>query len=188
MELLEAIKGRRSIYAYKPDPVPEETLMQLLEAATWAPSHRNSQPWEFVLIGPETRKQLAAVFREAMEIGPLSDPAVPEARKEVFRRFMNDFGGAPALVAVMSRPPEKEIDRAEFPISTGVAVQNLMLTAHAAGLGTVWVSVGRHPKARPILQVPDGYDVVAVLPIGYPAEVPPAPPREPVATKLRRLP
>lgn len=188
MELFEAIKGRRSVYAYKPDPIPEDKLMQILEAATWAPSHRNSQPWEFVLIGPESRKQLAAVLQEAMEAGPLRNPEVPEARKEVFRRFMVDFGGAPALLAVLSRPPEKDIDKAEFPISTGVAVQNLMLAAHALGLGTVWVSVGRHPKARPILQVPDGYEAVAVLPIGYPADVPPAPPREPVANKLRRLP
>ena len=56
MELFEAIRGRRSVHLYKPDPVPEDLVMRLLEAATWAPSHRNSQPWEFLLVGPETRQ------------------------------------------------------------------------------------------------------------------------------------
>ncbi len=188
MELFEAIKGRRSVYAFKPDPVSEDTLMQILDAGTWAPSHRNSQPWEFVLIGAEARKQLLEIYRQVLEAGPLQSPVLPEARKQVFRQFSQDFGGAPTLVAVLSKPPEMDIDKAEYPIAAGLAAQNIMLAAYALGIGTVWLSVGRHPKAREILQVPEGAEAVAVLVMGYPEAFPPAPPREPAADKIRRVP
>lgn len=190
MELFEAIKERRSVYAYKSDPVSEETLMQVLEAGTLAPSHGNCQPWEFVLVGPEGRGKLLKLFREFVdsEAGPLQNPDIPEARKEVLRKFREDFGGAPVLLAVLTKPPVNPIDKPEYPVTGGLAAQNIMLAATGLGLGTVWLSVGQNPKARDILQVPEGGEVIAVLPLGYPEVVPPAKPREPAADKIRRVP
>lgn len=188
VKLFEAIKERRSVYFYKPDPVPEETLMQVLEAGTLAPSHGNIQPWEFVLIGPEGRGKLLGMFREFVEAGPLQDPNLPEARKEVLRKFRKDFGGAPVLLAVLTKPPVNPVDKPEYPVTGGLAAQNIMLAATSLGLGTVWLSVGQNPKARDVLQAPEGGTVIAVLPLGYPEVVPPAKPREPAADKIRRVP
>lgn len=178
------------MYFYKPDPVPGEMLMKVLEAGTLAPSHANVQPWEFVLIGPEGRGKLLALFGEFMDspAGPLKNPDIPEARKEVLRKFREDFGGAPELLAVLTKPPVNPIDKPEYPVTGGLAAQNIMLAATSLGLGTVWLSVGQNPKAREILQVPEGGTVIAVLPLGFPEVVPPAKPRQPAADKTRRVP
>jgi len=74
LELLEAIYNRRSVRAFKPDPLSDEVLNKLLEAGTWAPSHSNNQPWEFVILGDVTRRELAAAYLTYMEAGPLKNP------------------------------------------------------------------------------------------------------------------
>ena len=65
MDVMEAIRGRRSVRAFEPDDLPEELLDEILEAGTWAPSHRNAQPWDFVRVGPQARAKLLGMLSAA---------------------------------------------------------------------------------------------------------------------------
>lgn len=188
MELLDAIRERRTVRTFRPDPVPEETVMAILEAGTWAPSHGNKQPWEFVLIGPATRAGLAARFREILEAGSLRSPELPEARKQAARAFAVDFGGAPLLFAVVCPPATTDLDRYDFPLGAAAALQNLTLAAWEKQLGAIWLSIGNNPLVRELLGVGPDSTIAGIVAMGVPENVPPPQPRVPVAEKLRRLP
>lgn len=69
MQVKEAIRNRRTVRTFRPDPITDQILNELLEAATWAPSHSNTQPWEFIVIGPNTREQLLQAYRKMVEAG-----------------------------------------------------------------------------------------------------------------------
>jgi nitroreductase len=187
MHILEHLRQRRTVRRFKPDAIPRATLDALFEAAMWAPSHGNAQPWEFVVVGPETRARLLAMFRaKADEL--LADPELPEPRRRAIMILEEDFGGAPFMVAVVSRPPADDLERLENPLSAAAAVQNLCLAAWDEGIGAVWLSFGAAPPVRGVLGIRDGETVVALLGMGFPAEVPPAPPRDAVAGHLREVP
>jgi nitroreductase len=187
MEMLDHLKGRRTVRKFKPDPIPRGTLDAILEAAMWAPSHGNAQPWELVVVGPQARGRLLALLRaKADEL--LADPELPAPKRRNLTILREDFGGAPFMVAVVSRPPVEDLEKLENPLSTAAAVQNMCLAAWDAGVGSVWLSVGAAPPARQILGIEAGASVVALLAMGYPDEVPPAPPRDPVAAHLREVP
>ncbi|MFO7652388.1 MAG: nitroreductase [Candidatus Krumholzibacteriia bacterium] len=187
MDVLELIRSRRTVRRFKSDPIPQAVLGEILEAAMWAPSHGNTQPWEFIAVGPQGRARLLALMQAKID-ELLQAPDLPEPRRQAMLALREDFGGAPALIAVVSRPPTEELEKLEHLTSTGAAVQNLCLAAWARDIGSVWLSVGSAPPSRPILQVPDGATVVALLALGYPDQVPPAPPREAATTRLRSVP
>jgi nitroreductase len=187
MNTMDLLKARRTVRKFKPDPIPKPVLDGIFEAAMWAPSHGNSQPWEFVTIGPTTRAKLLKMLQaKAEEI--LADPNLPPPRREAVLALREDFGGAPFMVAVLSRPPVEEIEKVENPLSAATAVQNMTLAAWDAGVGAVWLTLGAAPPVRPLLDVPEGASVVALLAMGFPAEVPPAPPRESYVSRLREVP
>jgi nitroreductase len=187
MKVLDHLKARRTVRKFKPDPLPQPVLDLIFEAAMWAPSHGNTQPWEFVTIGPTTRGKLLKMLQtKAEEL--LADPDLPPPRRAALLALKEDFGGAPFMVAVLSRPPTEDIEKIENPLSVATAVQNMTLAAWDAGVGAVWLTLGAAPPVRPLLDVQEGASVVALLAMGYPAEVPPAPPREPYASRLRQVP
>lgn len=188
MEISEAIVNRRTVRAFRPDPISDEVLNNILEAGTWAPSHGNNQPWEFIIIGPETRQKLQKAYEEMMENGPLKNPELPEERKALMRKFIANFGGAPVLLAVACEPPAKDVDRYDFPLSSAAAIQNISLAAWEKEIGCVWLSFGATPQAKEILEIPAEGSIAGILAMGYPAMVPPAQPRIPVVEKTRRLP
>lgn len=188
MELLETIHNRRTVRAFRPDPISDEILNEILEAGTWAPSHGNNQPWEFIIIGPETRQKLQVAYEEMMEAGPLKSPAIPDERKELMRKFIKDFGGATVLLAVAYLPPTADIDRYDFPLASAAAIQNISLAAWEKEIGSVWLSFGATPQAKSILEIQPEGNIAGILAMGYPAMVPPALPRIPVTEKTRRLP
>jgi nitroreductase len=187
METLEALRDRRTVRSFKPDQVPQEVLDTIFEAAMWAPSHANAQPWEFVIVGPQARARLLALL-QAKADQLLADPGLPEPKRRGLTLLRDDFGGAPFMVAVVSRPPAEDLERLENPLSTAAAVQNMCLAAWDAGIGSVWLSVGAAPPARPILGIEEGASVVALLAMGYPEEVPPAPPRDAHTSHVREVP
>jgi nitroreductase len=153
----------------------------------WAPSHANAQPWEFAVVGPEARGKLLGLLQaKAAEL--LADPDLPEPKRRNLTILKEDFGGAPFMVACISRAPGEDLEKLENPLSTAMAVQNLCLAASSAGVGGVWLSVGAAPPARQILGVAEGASVVALLALGYPDEEPPAPPRDDYRTHLRQVP
>lgn len=188
MELKEAILNRRTARKFKSEPIPEETLVEILEAGIWAPSHGNNQPWEFVLIGPETRKQLLESYRKALEAGPLTNQSLPEERKQAIRYFAQNFGDAPVVLAVTCIPALTVLDKYDFPLATAAAIQNIFLTAWEKQIAGAWLSIGNTPGAQSLLDIPEGGMIAGILALGYPEFVPPAQPRISVTDKLRRIP
>ncbi|MCL6627206.1 nitroreductase family protein [Alicyclobacillus shizuokensis] len=160
-DLREVVLTRRNIKVFKPDPVDESLVLSLMEIAKFAPNHRMTQPWHIVFIGPQTRRQL---------------------------NHKADFGGAPLVVAILSEGAAKDEDRVEQIVATSCFIQNFLLLAHTVGLGARWTSIGAQPQNRALLQVPEGYDVLGILGIGYPAEVPHAKDRTPIVDKVRHMP
>ncbi|MCS7095946.1 MAG: nitroreductase family protein [Candidatus Bathyarchaeota archaeon] len=159
MDVFEAIKGRRSIRAYKDKDVPAEVVEKLIEAARWAPSAGNIQPWEFIVVrNPETRRRLAeaALGQYFIEEAPV---VIVVCANEV--RSAQGYGMRGKSLYCLQ--------------DTAAATQNLMLAAYAMGLGTCWVGAFREEEAKRVLKVPDGVRPVAIIPIGYPAETPTPP-------------
>ncbi|WP_409342984.1 nitroreductase family protein [Paenibacillus sp. MBLB4367] len=161
MDVKQAVVTRRNVKAFKPDPIGRELLNEWLEAASYAPNHRMAEPWEILVVGPETRAKL---------------------------NHKDDFGGAPVVLAVLSTPAMTPFDRDEHVMAVSCFVQNFMLLAHEAGAATRWTSFGASPRNREIMGVPEGCDVVGVFGVGYPADVPAVKERTPIASKLRELP
>ncbi|MGE5404398.1 MAG: nitroreductase [Candidatus Saccharibacteria bacterium] len=188
MTAIELIKSRRTIRRFKPDIIPEDIISEIFEAAVWAPSHRNSQPWEFAVIGVQTRGKLLGLYRSTMEKVLAEHPDLPEPARKGIQSLMEDFGGAPFMVAVMSKPPQDPLENIENPMTAAVAVQNMCLAAWDRSVGSVWLSIGGASPAREILQVKEGYQVVSVLALGYPEMVPPGPPRDSFENRITRLP
>ncbi|WNS45338.1 nitroreductase family protein [Paenibacillus sp. MMS20-IR301] len=161
MTIINAIETRRTIKAFKPDPVSEADLHKWLTAASYAPNHRMTEPWELLSIGPVTRAAL---------------------------QHKTDFGGAPVVIGVLSKPAPTPFERDEHVMAVSCYIQNLMLAAHAAGAGVFWSSMGASARNRELLGVPQDYDVIAVLGIGYPADGPAIKERTPIAGKMTYLP
>jgi nitroreductase len=181
MELYEAIKDRRSIRRFKSDPVPKEVLERILEMAVWAPSGMNRQNWHFLVVAGERRDALVALASKGYDyIEPVlkevfaEKPPVVEATK----KFFSKLGGAPVLVFAYYEPTK---ERPETSIQTvAAAIQNLLLAAHSEGLGTCWMTGPVHvaDQINAFLGIHDK-TLVAVIPMGYPDESPPAPKRKP---------
>ena len=180
MDLCEAIKGRRSIRRFKPDPVPEKVLERIFEMAIWAPSGMNLQNWYFVVITGERKEALVEIASKGYDyIEPVlkevfaEKPGVTESTKKFFQRL----GGAPVLVFAYYAPTKEKPETSVQ--SVAAAIQNLCLAAHAEGFGTCWmtgpVHVAQH--INEFLGI-DDKTLVAVIPIGYPDESPPAPKRK----------
>jgi nitroreductase len=174
MDVLEAIRGRRSIRKFKPAPVSQEDLNTVLEAARWAPSWANSQCWRFVVVTQqELKDRIAQSFRSrdptrenrgavAVRTAPLTIVACAERKKAGFL-----LDGTPLTV----KGDWNMYDAA-------LAMQNLVLTAYSMGLGTVHIGLFDHKKVEEILAVPEGIEVIAMTPLGYPDEAPESRPRK----------
>lgn len=165
MDALEAIKGRRSVRAFKNQDVPAEIVEKLIDAARWAPSAGNIQPWEFIIIRkPEIKRRLAEA-----------------ALGQIF------IEEAPVVIVVCADEDRSSIGyglRGKFLYciqDTAAAIQNIHLVAYSHGLGTCWVGAFREEEAREILVIPHGVRPVAIIPVGYPAEFPPPRSRRPIS-------
>ncbi|MBM4445254.1 MAG: nitroreductase [Chloroflexi bacterium] len=168
MEVLTAIRTRRSVRHYKPDPVSDADLQVLLEAARWAPSWANTQCWRLVVVrDPATKAKLAGTLNP----GNPATAALTEAPIVI------------AACAILGKAGYKRgeacTDKGDwFMFDVALVMQNLALAAHSLGLGTVHVGLVDAPKAAAILHLPDGVVFVEMTPVGYPAEEPKAPPRK----------
>jgi len=177
MDIIDLIKSRRSVRKLKPDPVPDEVLMKLLEAARWAPSWANTQCWEFIVVkDPKIKAELSET------LVPPRNPA------------KNVVANAPVVIAALGRKGVSGFYRGSAVTSKGdwlmfdvaLAVQNLVLEAHALGLGTVIVGAFDFEKASKILKLPSDVELVALIPVGYPDETPQAPPRKKLSDMVYR--
>jgi len=158
MDVLEAIKGRRSIRAFKNQDVSAKTVEKLIDAAQWAPSAGNIQPWEFIIVRkPEIKRKLVDAALDQMFIEEAPVVIVVCANEEHSSQGYGVRGKT--LYCIQD---------------TAAAIQNIHLTAYSLRLGTCWVGAFREEETREILKIPHGIRPVAIVPIGYPAEAPTA--------------
>jgi nitroreductase len=178
MELVEAIKGRRSVRKFKSQEVPREKLEKILELAMWAPSGMNRQEWIFVIVRGQKREDLLKIFGSAFEtFRPNLEKVFPGKSKmiEAIGHFFQTYGGAPVFIlAYAGKSASGQWDTH----STAVALQNLFLAAYAEGLGTVWSDgiLVKEPEINALMGI-EGMKLVAVVPVGYPDEISRVPPR-----------
>jgi nitroreductase len=159
MDLMEAIKSRRSIRKYKVDPVPEDALRKVMEGLRWAPSWANTQCWEVIVVkDPKIKSELATTLNK-MNSAFSSITDAPIVLVLCGKKGVSGFYRSQAATA--------KGDWLMF--DTGLAMQNLCLAAHSLGLGTVIIGLFDHRKAEEILGVPQNVEVVAITPLGYPA-------------------
>ena len=168
MDLMEAIRGRRSIRKYKADPVPEEAFRALMEAVRWSPSWANTQCWEVIVVkDPKIKSELATAL-------PKTNPA------------LSSMTEAPLVIVLCGKKGVAGFKKGEaatvkgdwLMFDTGIAMQTLCLTAHSLGLGTVVIGLFDHRKVEEILEVPQTLEVVAMTPLGYPTAEGSAPKRK----------
>lgn len=179
---VELARTRRSIRRYLPEPVAAPLIETLLEAASWAPSAHNRQPWRFCVVQSAGMKAtLAAHMAEAWRrdlAGDGADPLEIERRVAISQARLT---GAPVLIvpcvtlAEMDAYPDPARSQAEWTMavqSVALACQNLLLAAHAAGLGACWMCAPLFVPAlvRQVLDLPKAWQPQAILTLGYPAE------------------
>jgi nitroreductase len=148
MDLLEGIYTRRSIRQYTAQPVDREQLIEIIKAGTWAPSGLNNQPWRFVII-----RDVEARFK-------LSE----------FTKYRKIIEAAPACIAVFIDSKAMYHDTKDHQ-AMGACIQNMLLTAHALGLGAVWLGeiLKNADNIRAFLELPQEMELMAVVAIGHPA-------------------
>lgn len=157
MEAWDAICARRNVREYQPRAIAGEDLDRIVEAGWRAPSAKNRQPWDFVIVTDPTQLQeLSTVWR-----GP------------------GHIAGAPAAIAIVVPEPPDERRAVTDNYDVGQATMAMMIAATDLGIGTGHSSVGDQDKARAILGVPDGHLVAFLLGVGYPADRPLTPIRKP---------
>ena len=160
MEVFEAIQKRRSIRKYKPDPVDDKTLELVLDAALLAPSWANTQCWRFIVVREQnTKEELANTLRptnaalEAIRTAPVVIIACAELGRSGYEE------GKPTT------------DKGDwFMFDVALAMQNMILAAQSLGLSTVYVGLLDAKRTAAVLEVPEGFCVVAMTPLGYPGQ------------------
>jgi nitroreductase len=165
---MDIIRDRRSIRKYEEKEIPENVLNTVLETVRWSPSWANTQCWEIIVV------RNAEVKARLQETIVAKNPAT------------RAITGAPVVIALCGRTKSSgyynDIVTTKFGdwfmYDLGLVTQTLCLTAHQQGLGTVIVGLLEHDKAAAVLDVPEGYELVTLIPMGYPAKISKAPDRK----------
>lgn len=174
--VLQNIYGRRSVRNYKPDPVPDDVLLELIKAGIYAPTARNQQPWRFVVVTnkdeidrySDRAKQLwvKSLLFKAVSILGLGGKDVSRYVKMMSTPALHLFHHAPALVFIFA-PNGRFVQE-----DCACAAENMMLAATSIGLGSCWIGLASPPgsdkKTLGELKVPNGYRLRAAIVFGYP--------------------
>lgn len=180
--LTAGILARRSIRRYRPDPLPDEVIDHLLTAAVWAPSAHNRQPWRFAVIRRRaTKERLARAMGAKLRADLLADGVPADAIERDVGRSYERLTSAPLLILVcltmaeMDRYADAARQQNEWLMavqSVAMAGQNLLLAAHADGLGACWLCAPLFAAdaVRDILDLPADWQPQGLISVGYPAE------------------
>jgi 5,6-dimethylbenzimidazole synthase len=189
MDIFTAIRERRSCRNFLPDPVSDETIEKLLEAAIWAPSPANNQPWEFIVIkNQDTKKKIheeSLVCKKKL--------FEKSGWKWIDRYQLGFLLEAPVIIAVIGDPEKtgahKFLEGTEGTYQHGcaAAIQNMLLAAHALGLGALWYTLFKKEDIKKILEINPAKDPVALICLGMPATIPAPPPRNDAKERTRYL-
>jgi nitroreductase len=159
LDIFDLFKSRRSIRSFTSEDISNEDLEKILEAARWAPSAGNIQPWEFIIVRkPETKREIAKAALNQMFIEEAPVVIVVCANEA---RSSWTYGSRGATLYCIQ--------------DTAAAIENILLAACALGLGTCWVGAFHEDEVRRILKIPKGLRPVAIIPIGHPDEKPSPP-------------
>jgi nitroreductase len=197
MEIFQTVTTRRSIRRFKPDPVPEPLLREILEAARWSPSWGNTQPWEIFIVAGEPLERLRKASRQRFLDGIIPEPdtpmpgvwpeplkqryqgvgkkiltalAIPRGDEEARLRYRGDmfaFFGAPCLLLFCV---DGSLAREYAMLDTGAIVQTVCLLAHARGLGSciLAASVSYPALIREIIPIPETKAIIIGVALGFP--------------------
>ncbi len=166
MDILNAIKTRRSIRKFLDRPIEDEKLKSVLEAVRMSPSWANRQCWRLVVVKDKAAKEkisaLSYVESFFASMGYKSNPS------------MKALSDAPVVIVLCADPGESGNlwNQSYYLVDSGIAAQNLMLAARGLGLGSVFVGIHEEGKLKQLLNIPDAIRIVGLLPLGYPAEEP----------------
>ncbi|MBN2841374.1 MAG: nitroreductase family protein [Coriobacteriia bacterium] len=174
MELIEAIHGRRSIRMFDGQPLDHALIAEILDAATYAPSRMNTQPWHFHVATGDARRRAAEVM--AMTTAYLEeyiDVLGPDAVEHA-ARFYADLGAAPIIIGVASLAEEDCNVARDYAISVGAAIQNVLLVAHDRGVAGCSISSPHWVRDRlsSVFGVRDGWEIMSLIVLGYGIEQP----------------
>jgi nitroreductase len=189
-DFFEVVRRQRACRTFRPDAVADDLVEQVLEAATFAPSAENSQPWVFVVVRDDgVRARIGDLTRRAWRGGARSHSESrlsPQLLADVDRGAEGDVSAAPVLVVVCG--DAQRTHEAAIPASIFPAVQNLLLAADAVGLGAALTTLptALAVELRELLALPEHVRPLAVVPLGHPARALGPPRREPVADHAHR--
>jgi len=157
MEALEAIKSVKSVSKYKPDPVPEQKVQAVMNAARFANSADNLQPWKFIVVSDEdTKRKLAGACTNAKHMADAPLVVVACARLDEATAMIGGYMNS-------------------YPLDLGIALANVTVAATSEGLGTSWIFAFNEEKVKSFLKIPADARVVGLTPLGIPeAYAPPA--------------
>ena len=172
LELIEAIKGRRSIREYKDTPVPRELIEEIIEAGTWAPSAKNGQQWRFTVYSGAAKKGLTDAFRGALD-------------EFIERHGFKESGSATWSCGIMEQAPvvimvwnAGERGWSSEDHSVAAATQNMLLRAYDLGLGSLWIADVFYATAAITRHAGVPWKMVAAVTIGYTDTVGRVPPKK----------
>lgn len=180
------LRGRRSIRRFKPDPVPDSTIRKILHTATFAPSAHNCQPWRFaVMTEPAAKTNLAEAMAREFRRDLEQDAIPPDEIHKRISRSSERVASAPVAILLcvdmtgMNSYPDTRRKKAEYVTATQSAANagmQLLLAAHAEGLGGVWVCspMFAQETVRNVLDLPQTWEPQAMFLIGHPDETPSA--------------
>jgi nitroreductase len=181
MDLYEAIHNRRSHRLYRPEMPPREALERVVDAGLWAPSGMNTQCWDIAVLAGKPRDELVGLINLSIaKIVPImQQTGVTEKSQQRVVAFFKNLGGAPVIIAVTIWKWDDAPGAGNFQ-SGSAMMQNMLLAAHAEGLGTCWMTAGSLVE-KEVLEYLGKTDqqLLAITPIGYSAKEPPVVPRKP---------
>lgn len=193
MNTHEAIFSRRSIRVFKDQPIEREKIIRYLEAANTAPSAGNNQPWLFYVIKKNAIDKLKDIIESSLterkdyntqdfrdRLDKMSVPEIEGDKLKGMKAFFRSLGNAPVAIIVTV---EANIDPWKDFINTqdaAAAIQNLILSAWDDGVGSCWMCGPLHKSIniKEALRLPEKQKLIAIIPLGYPETIPPAPPKK----------
>ncbi len=182
MEFFEVIRKRRSVRRFKPDTIPREDILKILDAANWAPSALNLQPWEFLVVCGDKKNMLGNNYGKIVEHYTKDWDITPDKAfmpRQEFIQFANVYGGAPVIIIVLVEAHKDPKYQKAFIESASAAMENMLLAATALGLGGCWMTgpLDDEKYLREVLAIPGDREIVGISPLGYPMTIPNARPR-----------
>ena len=176
MDVEEAIKGRRSVRKYSDKPVPPQTVREVLEAGTWAPSAKNGQQWRFTVLTGSSKKQLTTLFHKELE--KLSKKIWMKQMGSSFNscRIMEE---APVLIMVWDSNDNKHLKESSLQ-SVAAAIENMLLKAYALGLGSLWIGDIYYATKPLTKHLKKTWKLAAAVTLGWSAETPQPKSRKPL--------